>query len=201
MTTNLYQAGFDASWELDLFGGTRREIEAADAEVAAAEEGQRGVMVSLLAEAATDYADLRLGQQQLDLARRNLAAQEDSRKIVEAKFRRGLATDSDVTQQAGEVETTAGFPADPGGLGAGAGACAGLSPGRGSGIAGPGTRRAAELGGAAAVDPARGALRPPAPPARYPAGRAGAGRRHGRGRNRDRGSLSVLQPHRLLWRR
>jgi multidrug efflux system outer membrane protein len=112
VTTNLYQAGFDASWELDVFGGTRRAIEVANAETAAAEEGERGVRVSLLAEVATTYADLRMGQQQLDLSRRNLAAERATLAIVRAKFRRGLANDSDVTRQAGAVEMTqASLPA------------------------------------------------------------------------------------------
>ena len=106
VTTNLYQAGFDASWEIDVFGGTRRAIEAADAELAAAAEGRRGVMVSLLAEVATGYTELRADQERLDLARRNLAAQRSTLGIVRAKFSRGLATDSDVTRQAGDVETT-----------------------------------------------------------------------------------------------
>ena len=112
VTTNLYQAGFDASWELDLFGGTRRAVEAAKAELAAAEEGSRGVQVSLLAETATGYAELRMGQQQLDLSRRNLRAQEDTLAIVRAKFHHGLANDADVTRQAAEVEMTqASLPA------------------------------------------------------------------------------------------
>jgi multidrug efflux system outer membrane protein len=112
VTTNLYQAGFDAAWELDVFGGTRRAIEAARAEVGAAEEARRGVMVSLLAEVATGYGDLRMGQQQLDLARRNLRAQQDTLEIVRAKVRQGLANDGEVTRQAGETETTrASLPA------------------------------------------------------------------------------------------
>ena len=52
---NLYNAGFDAAWELDIFGGTRRAVEAANAEIGAAEYGRRDVLVSLLAEVARNY--------------------------------------------------------------------------------------------------------------------------------------------------
>ena len=56
---NLYNAGFDAAWELDVFGGTRRAVEAANAEIGAAEYGQRDVLVSLLAEVARNYIGAR----------------------------------------------------------------------------------------------------------------------------------------------
>ncbi len=106
VTTNLYQAGFDAAWELDVFGGTRRAIQSADAEIAAAAEGQRAVRVSLLAEVATLYAELRRGQAQLDLTRRTVAAQRRTLGIVRAKARQGLANTSDVARQAGVTAST-----------------------------------------------------------------------------------------------
>lgn len=107
VTTNLYQVGFDASWELDIFGGTRRAIEAANAGVAAAEEAQRAAQVSLLAEVATVYFELRTVQQRLALARANLAAQRDTLGIVEAKLKTGFASDLDVAQQRAQVSSTA----------------------------------------------------------------------------------------------
>ncbi|OQX06418.1 MAG: hypothetical protein BWK76_26245, partial [Desulfobulbaceae bacterium A2] len=73
---DLYQAGFDASWELDLFGGTRRGMEAAEADLRAAIESRRDLMLSLTAELAGNYLALRTLQQRLDIARRNLAVQE-----------------------------------------------------------------------------------------------------------------------------
>ncbi len=107
LTTNLYQAGFDASWEIDLFGGQRRAVEAAGAEVQAVEEAERGVLVSLLGEVAQSYLELRAGQHRLDLARQNIAAVQQTLDIVRAKFRHGLATEVEVARQSAEVSNLA----------------------------------------------------------------------------------------------
>src|SRR3569832_1407135 len=72
---NLYQAGFDASWELDLFGGVRRSIEAAEADIAASVEDRRAVQVSLLAEVGRNYIDLRRIQKQIGTTRGTIASQ------------------------------------------------------------------------------------------------------------------------------
>ena len=66
---NVYQAGFDASWEIDLFGGKRRALEAATAEWQGAIEARNDAMVSLLAEVARNYVELRGGQRRLEIAR------------------------------------------------------------------------------------------------------------------------------------
>ncbi len=63
--SNQYQAGFDAGWELDIFGGVRRAIEAADADLQAALETRRDVLVTLTAEVARNYIDLRAFQQRI----------------------------------------------------------------------------------------------------------------------------------------
>src|SRR5204863_6238557 len=63
--TNVFRAGFDASWELDLFGGKRKALKAATAEVQVWEESRRDVLVSLLAEVAGSYAELRGVQRRL----------------------------------------------------------------------------------------------------------------------------------------
>jgi multidrug efflux system outer membrane protein len=102
-TTNLYQAGFDASWEIDLFGGQRRAVEAAGAEVQAVEETERGVLVSLLGEVAQSYLQLRAGQSRLELARKNVAAAQETLDVIRAKFRHGLATEVEVARQSAEV--------------------------------------------------------------------------------------------------
>ncbi len=107
ITTTLYQAGFDASWEFDLFGGTRRALEAGDALIAAAEEDRRAVVVSLLAEVAQTYLQLRSSQQRLQVAREGLAAARHTLSIAEAKFKNGLTTDLDVAQYQGEVANAA----------------------------------------------------------------------------------------------
>src|SRR5688572_8301222 len=62
---DLYEAGFDASWELDVFGGVRRGVEAADADIAFAIEDRRDLLVILLSEVALNYMDLRGFQRQI----------------------------------------------------------------------------------------------------------------------------------------
>ena len=74
---NLYNANFDAAWELDVFGGTRRAVEAANAEIGAAEYSQRDVLVSLLAEVARNYISARGYQQRLAIAHENIQVQQD----------------------------------------------------------------------------------------------------------------------------
>jgi NodT family efflux transporter outer membrane factor (OMF) lipoprotein len=112
VTTNLYQAGFDASWEIDVFGGRRRAVEAAGAEVQAVEEAERGVVVSLLGEVAQTYLQLRAGQRRLELAQQAIGVARDTLAIIQAKFDHGLATDLDVAQQRAEVAgLTAAIPA------------------------------------------------------------------------------------------
>jgi NodT family efflux transporter outer membrane factor (OMF) lipoprotein len=94
--TDLFQAGLDAAWELDIFGGTRRNVEAADADLQAAEDNRRSVLVSLAAEVGTTYISLRGYQQQLVIARKNLESQLRTagitRKRYEAGFANGLDT-------------------------------------------------------------------------------------------------------------
>ncbi|HET7662307.1 MAG TPA: TolC family protein, partial [Rhodanobacteraceae bacterium] len=68
-----YQAGFDASWELDLFGGVRRSVEAAHADLGASKAALRSAQVSLFAEVARNYFALRGSQQQALITRRNIA--------------------------------------------------------------------------------------------------------------------------------
>jgi NodT family efflux transporter outer membrane factor (OMF) lipoprotein len=105
--TDLYQVGFDSTWELDLFGQTRRSIEAASADVAAAFEDHRAVLISLLGEVARTYIDLRGYQEQLVIAQRNLAAERDTLEIIEERRRAGIVSDLDVSQQTTQLSNTA----------------------------------------------------------------------------------------------
>jgi len=110
-TDNLFQVGFDARWELDLFGGTRRAVEAATADLEAAAEERNGVALSLLAEVARNYIELRAGQRQLALARDNLAASQDALSLARARYRGGLAADLDVARaEAQATEIAARIP-------------------------------------------------------------------------------------------
>ena len=103
---NSYQAGFDASWEIDVFGGKRRAVEAAKAQVAAAEFGQRDVLVTLLGEVARNYVEARGDQRQLEIARENITAQEQTLALTQNRYTNGLANNLDVQQAATLLATT-----------------------------------------------------------------------------------------------
>jgi NodT family efflux transporter outer membrane factor (OMF) lipoprotein len=103
---DLYQAGFDAGWEIDLFGGTRRGIEAADADLTAAVEGRNGVLVSLSAEVARNYIALRASQQRLAVARQNVAAQQKTAEITRQRFDAGLVNRLDLSNAEAQLATT-----------------------------------------------------------------------------------------------
>jgi outer membrane protein, multidrug efflux system len=104
---NLYRSGFDANWEIDVFGGVRRSVEAADATLEATVEDRRDVLVTLLGEVAKNYIDLRGFQRQLAVARANLKTQQDTLELTQVRFQAGLASDLDVAQQEAQVNTTA----------------------------------------------------------------------------------------------
>ncbi len=104
--SDYYDAGFDASWEIDLFGKKHRSIEAAIAELEASEEGYRSVLVSLAAETAGSYVRLRTLQQQLEIVRRNLGLQEDALSVLEDKRAAGLIGSLQVQQSRYTIENT-----------------------------------------------------------------------------------------------
>lgn len=104
---NFYKTGFDASWEIDVFGGVRRSVEAADATIDAAVEDRRDVLVSLLGDVAKNYIDVRGFQRQLAVSRANLKAQQETLELTRVRFQAGLASDLEVAQQEAQVNTTA----------------------------------------------------------------------------------------------
>ncbi|HKY09648.1 MAG TPA: efflux transporter outer membrane subunit, partial [Candidatus Binatia bacterium] len=104
---DLFTAGFDANWEIDVFGGVRRSVEAADATIAATEYNRRDVLVSLLGEVARNYIDLRAAQRRLAVARANLKTQKDSLDLTRVRFDAGLASDLDVARAEAQLNTTA----------------------------------------------------------------------------------------------
>jgi len=91
-----FQAGLDAAWEIDVFGGLRRNIEAADADVKAAVEDSRDILVTLAAEVALNYTDLRLLQRQITISQENLAAQKRSADLTRRRFAGGFVSGLDV---------------------------------------------------------------------------------------------------------
>jgi outer membrane protein, multidrug efflux system len=97
---SVYQAGFDASWELDVFGGKRRALEAATADWEGAIEARNDAMVTLLAEVARNYVELRGAQQRLEIARRDLKLEEEALELTHARLQGGVATELDVTRTA-----------------------------------------------------------------------------------------------------
>lgn len=101
-----WDAGFNATWELDFWGRYRRAVAAADAELDASIEDYDDVLVLLLAEVASTYADLRTFQQRVEYARQNVISQEQSLQITQDKFRNGVATERDVQQAITVLEQT-----------------------------------------------------------------------------------------------
>jgi NodT family efflux transporter outer membrane factor (OMF) lipoprotein len=100
---SIYQPGFDASWELDLWGHVRRQIEAADAQVEAAESQRRDTLVSTLAELARDYIQLRGVQAQIAISNENLKTTNDILQLTKTRAARGLTTQLDVENAAAQA--------------------------------------------------------------------------------------------------
>src|SRR6202050_1380729 len=90
---NVYQVGFDASWEIDLFGGKRRALEAAPADWQGAVEARNDAMVTLLAEVARNYVELRGSQQRLEIARRDVKQELEALELSRARLQAGVATE------------------------------------------------------------------------------------------------------------
>lgn len=101
-----YQASFDAFWELDFFGRVRRNYEAQSALVQAAEAGFYNTQVSVTAEVARSYFDLRGSQQRLEVARRNSTNQEESLRITQARLDAGRGTQLDVSRAQAQLSAT-----------------------------------------------------------------------------------------------
>ncbi len=106
-TRNLFQTGLDAAWELDVFGGVRRSVEAADADVQFAVEDHRDVLVTLVSEVALNYIELRGFQQEIVIARNNLVAQQKTAELTRKRFQGGLVGTLDVANADAQVATTA----------------------------------------------------------------------------------------------
>jgi NodT family efflux transporter outer membrane factor (OMF) lipoprotein len=101
---NEYNTGFDASWELDLWGKVRRQVESADAQVDQAADQRRDALVSSLAELARDYMQLRGVQTQIRIATDNLKVDRDVLQLAQERQQRGLQNGLDVENAAAQVE-------------------------------------------------------------------------------------------------
>lgn len=104
--TNFFAAGFDAGWELDVFGGVRRSIEAAEANLQATQEGLHDVLVSLLAEVALNYVEVRTYQTALTVTEGNIKSQEDTYELNRSRYEAGLIHELPVQQSLYNLERT-----------------------------------------------------------------------------------------------
>ena len=101
-----YDAGFDAFWELDLFGRVRRNVEAQSAQVQGAEATLRDAQVSVTAEVARSYFELRGEQTQLAVARRNIDNQRETLQLTQARLDAGRATELDSARAQSQLSAT-----------------------------------------------------------------------------------------------
>lgn len=101
---NIYEAGFDASWEMDLFGGNRRTEETAEAQMQASEATRDDLEVSMLAEVAKTYVDIRAAEAQLSIALEVVASDEKTLEIARQRFEAGDAPRLDVTEAEAALE-------------------------------------------------------------------------------------------------
>jgi outer membrane protein, multidrug efflux system len=106
LVQNFYSAGFDASWEIDVFGGNRRALEAAKADVGASVESGRDVLISVLGDVGLNYLDLRGLQKELAVTRDNLRLQEETLKLTQDQLKAGLATEVDTARAEAQAENT-----------------------------------------------------------------------------------------------
>lgn len=97
-TEHYYGASLSMSWEVDVFGSIRKRVKAQKENFAASKEEYTGVMISMAAEVASAYINLREFQQQLEVVKKNVASQEKVLKITEVRYNTGLVAKLDVAQ-------------------------------------------------------------------------------------------------------
>lgn len=106
-----YSLGLDADWQVDLFGGGRRAVEAARADEAATRYDLAGVRIAIIAELVTNYVQLRLAQQQLAIAEETVRYQRDNYDIARWRVQAGLASSLDEQQARTQLaQTEASIP-------------------------------------------------------------------------------------------
>ncbi|MBS0196637.1 MAG: efflux transporter outer membrane subunit [Planctomycetes bacterium] len=95
---DLFQAGLDAAWEIDVFGGIRRSIEAADADLAAAEETRRDVLITVIAEVARNYVELRSFQRRVEVNQEAIRSQGETLELTKSLANAGISSQLQVEQ-------------------------------------------------------------------------------------------------------
>ncbi|MFM0216989.1 MULTISPECIES: efflux transporter outer membrane subunit [Paraburkholderia] len=101
---NQFDASVSAAWEIDLFGKTRRETEAARANLLASEEGRRGTILSLVASVASSYINLRSLDRQLDIAKATVESRAESVKVFTLRFAGGEVSQMELAQSQSEYQ-------------------------------------------------------------------------------------------------
>lgn len=105
IVTKSYNAGLDASWEIDLFGRIQRSIEAADATLSARQEALRDALVSLTADLAASYIDVRTAQIRLNVVRQSIDSQTESFQLTRWQHQAGLTDELDLHQARYSLES------------------------------------------------------------------------------------------------
>lgn len=104
LITNLFQLGFDASWELDFFGKTRRMIESASYDVKGQVETARDVQITVIGEVARSYIDIRGYQERIQVTRDHIEVQADLLDLAESRFEAGLTAETEMQQAKAALE-------------------------------------------------------------------------------------------------
>jgi len=105
-TFGFFTAGFDATWEIDLWGKVRRSMEAADAEVGASEAMRRDILLSVMAEVARNYFEYQGARYRLEVTRKNVQVQEETVKLTVARYEGGRGTELDVSSARADLHAT-----------------------------------------------------------------------------------------------
>jgi multidrug efflux system outer membrane protein len=103
--SNLFQVGFDATWELDLWGKARRGVEAADANIVSAEQARGDARISLTAEVARTYLQLRGAQRQRAIVQADIADQRQLLALADSRAKNGFASQADAVQQQAQLSS------------------------------------------------------------------------------------------------
>lgn len=104
LTNNLFDATLSVSWEIDVFGRLRRQVESARANLLASEEGRRATILTLVSSVALSYINLRSLDRQLEIARSTTESREESFRVFQLRFEGGTVSEMELTQSQAEYE-------------------------------------------------------------------------------------------------
>ncbi len=106
LTQNQYTVGLDASWELDVFGGVRRQVEGAEARVQSSEQQWRGVRLAVVGEVARVWVERAGTRRSLAIAEEQVALQSNTLSLVESRVESGLARKLEIDRARAQLEAT-----------------------------------------------------------------------------------------------